>query len=80
LLGGSTMGLLEVIGRCAVILLLAVLCDVAGLIILFLGIFAPLSSWDFFVYLGALLLASSLVFWMFWYTFNIEIPFTELGF
>ncbi|XP_010577802.1 PREDICTED: putative transmembrane protein [Haliaeetus leucocephalus] len=74
------MGLLEVIGRCAVILLLAVLCDVAGLIILFLGIFAPLSSWDFFVYLGALLLASSLVFWMFWYTFNIEIPFTELGF
>ncbi|XP_009868188.1 PREDICTED: transmembrane protein 238 [Apaloderma vittatum] len=68
------------IGRCAVILLLAVLCDVIGLIILFVGIFAPLSSWDFFVYLGSLLLAFSLLFWIFWYTFNIEVPFRELGF
>uniref|UniRef100_A0A8C9MJY9 Uncharacterized protein n=1 Tax=Serinus canaria TaxID=9135 RepID=A0A8C9MJY9_SERCA len=30
-------------------------------------------SWDFFVYGGALLLAFSLVFWVFWYTFNIEV-------
>ncbi|NXK08468.1 TM238 protein, partial [Herpetotheres cachinnans] len=80
LLGGSTMALVKLIGRCAVILLLAVLCDVIGLIIFFVGIFAPLSSWDFFVYLGALLLAFSLVFWIFWYTFNIEVPFRELGF
>ncbi|XP_010018173.1 PREDICTED: transmembrane protein 238 [Nestor notabilis] len=70
----------KLMGRCAMILLLAVLCDVVGLITLFLGIFAPLSSWDFFVYLGALLLAFSLVFWSFWYTFNIEVPFRELGF
>ncbi|XP_009461673.1 PREDICTED: transmembrane protein 238 [Nipponia nippon] len=74
------MDFFKLIGRCALILLLAVLCDVIGLIILLLGIFAPLSSWDFFVYLGAVLLASSLVFWMFWYTFNIEVPFRELGF
>lgn len=74
------MAFLKLIGRCALIFLLAVLCDVVGLIILFLGIFAPLSSWDFFVYLGALLLAFSLVFWVFWYTFNIEVPFRELGF
>ncbi|XP_010083105.1 PREDICTED: transmembrane protein 238 [Pterocles gutturalis] len=74
------MAFLKLIGRCALILLLAVLCDVAGLIILLLGVFAPLSSWDFFVYLGALLLAFSLVFWIFWYTFNIEVPFRELGF
>ncbi|NXP54256.1 TM238 protein, partial [Heliornis fulica] len=60
-------------GRCAPILLVALLCDVVGLIILLLGIFAPLSSWDFFVYLGALVLAFSLVFWIFWYTFNIEV-------
>ncbi|NXJ81803.1 TM238 protein, partial [Trogon melanurus] len=79
-LGGSTMALSKFTGRCAVILLLAVLCDVTGLIILFVGIFAPLSSWDFFVYLGALLLAFSLLFWIFWYTFNIEVPFRELGF
>ncbi|NXX02567.1 TM238 protein, partial [Larus smithsonianus] len=80
LLGGSTMAFFKLIGRCALILLLAVLCDVIGLIILFVGIFAPLSSWDFFVYLGALLIAFSLVFWVFWYTFNIEVPFRELGF
>ncbi|XP_009890535.1 PREDICTED: transmembrane protein 238 [Charadrius vociferus] len=74
------MAFRKLIGRCALIFLLAVLCDVVGLIILFLGIFAPLSSWDFFVYLGALILAFSLVFWVFWYTFNIEVPFRELGF
>ncbi|NXG72360.1 TM238 protein, partial [Baryphthengus martii] len=67
-------------GRCPVILLLAVLCDVIGLIILFVGIFAPLSSWDFFVYTGALLIAFSLLFWIFWYTFNIKVSFKELGF
>ncbi|NWS11320.1 TM238 protein, partial [Pachyramphus minor] len=66
-------------GRCALIALTAVICDVVGLIILLLGIFAPISSWDFFVYVGALLLAFSLVFWIFWYTFNIEVPFRELG-
>nr|XP_009934519.1 PREDICTED: transmembrane protein 238 [Opisthocomus hoazin] len=74
------MAFFELLGRCAVILFLAVLCDVIGLITLLLGIFAPLSSWDFFIYLGALLLASSLVFWVFWYTLNIEVPFRELGF
>ncbi|NWR37185.1 TM238 protein, partial [Tachuris rubrigastra] len=73
------MRLLRLVGRCAPIALVAVLCDVVGLIILLLGILAPISSWDFFVYLGALLLAFSLVFWIFWYTFNIEVPFRELG-
>ncbi|NXU47492.1 TM238 protein, partial [Turnix velox] len=67
-------------GHCALILLLALLCDVVGLIILLLGIFAPLSSWDFFVYLGSLMIAFSLVFWVFWYTFNIEVPLKELSF
>ncbi|NXD58576.1 TM238 protein, partial [Corvus moneduloides] len=67
------------LGRCAAIALLALLCDAAGLLILLLGILAPISSWDFFVYLGALLLAFSLVFWVFWYTFNIEVPLRELG-
>ncbi|NXG47200.1 TM238 protein, partial [Psilopogon haemacephalus] len=66
-------------GRCPAILLLAVLCDAVGLIILLVGIFAPLSFWDFFVYSGALLLAFSLLFWLFWYTFNIEVSFKDLG-
>lgn len=65
----------RLVGRCPLILLLAVLCDVLGLITLCVGIFAPLSFWDFFVYAGALLLAFSLLFWAFWYTFNIEVSF-----
>ncbi|XP_010181209.1 PREDICTED: transmembrane protein 238 [Mesitornis unicolor] len=74
------MAFFNLLGRCPVMILLAVFCDVIGLIILFLGIFAPLSSWDFFIYFGALLLAFSLLFWIFWYTFNIEVPYRELGF
>ncbi|NWW03807.1 TM238 protein, partial [Oreocharis arfaki] len=66
-------------GRCAAFLLLALLCDALGLLILLLGILAPISSWDFFVYAGALLLAFSLLFWVLWYTFNIEVPLGELG-
>ncbi|KAM4761888.1 transmembrane protein 238-like [Cyanocitta cristata] len=73
------MRLRGLLGRCAAIALLALLCDAVGLLILLLGILAPISSWDFFVYLGALLLAFSLVFWVFWYTFNIEVPLRELG-
>ncbi|XP_017691421.1 PREDICTED: transmembrane protein 238 [Lepidothrix coronata] len=73
------MGPLRLLARCAVFALVALLCDFAGLIFLLLGIFAPISSWDFFVYVGALLLAFSLLFWTLWYTFNIEVPFGELG-
>ncbi|NWW80459.1 TM238 protein, partial [Climacteris rufus] len=75
---GRTMGVLRLGGRCAVIALVGLLCDAVGLLILLLGIFAPISFWDFFVYLGALLLAFSLLFWILWYTFNIEIPASEL--
>ncbi|NXT69757.1 TM238 protein, partial [Chaetops frenatus] len=77
-LRGCTMGTRRLLGRCAAIALLALLCDALGLLILLLGILAPLSSWDFFVYVGALLLAFSLVFWVFWYSFNIEVPLREL--
>ncbi|NXS25198.1 TM238 protein, partial [Mystacornis crossleyi] len=73
------MGLWGRLGRCAAIALLALLCDALGLLILLLGILAPISSWDFFVYGGALLLAFSLLFWVLWYTFNIEVPLGELG-
>ncbi|XP_058708517.1 transmembrane protein 238-like [Poecile atricapillus] len=72
------MGVRALLGRCAAIALLALLCDALGLLILLLGILAPLSSWDFFVYVGALLLAFSLLFWVLWYTFNIEVPLGEL--
>ncbi|NXA53407.1 TM238 protein, partial [Nothocercus julius] len=68
------------VGHCALIFLLGLLGDVAGLSILLLGIFASLSFWDFFIYSGAVLIAFSLLFWISWYACNIEVPFRELGF
>lgn len=58
---------------------LAVIMDVAGLILLFLGIFAPLSFWDFFVLSGPLLIFLSLIFWIFWYIGNLTVSAEELN-
>ncbi|KAM5273097.1 transmembrane protein 238-like [Ctenodactylus gundi] len=65
-------------GRCALVLALGLLCDAVGLVLLLLGIFATLNYWDFLVYTGALFLAFSLLFWVSWYTFNIEVPLEKL--
>ncbi|KAG3269995.1 hypothetical protein H1C71_022840 [Ictidomys tridecemlineatus] len=65
-------------GRCVFILVIALLCDAAGLVVLLLGIFATLNYWDFLVYTGALILALSLLFWIAWYSFNIEVPLEKL--
>lgn len=61
------------LGRCLPFFLLAVFLDVAGLILFFVGIFAPLSFWDFFVFSGPLIIFLSLVFWIFWYLGNLEV-------
>ncbi|KAL4834579.1 hypothetical protein H8958_005687 [Nasalis larvatus] len=60
-------------GRCVLFLVLALLLDAVGLVLLLLGILASLSSWDFFVYTGALILAFSLLLWIIWYSLNIEV-------
>lgn len=63
----------------AFFLALAVIIDVVGLILFFLGIFAPLSFWDFFVLSGPLLIFLSLVFWIFWYLGNLRVSDEELS-
>ena len=65
-------------GRCALLLLLALLLDTLGLVLLLVGIFASLDYWDFLVYTGSLTLAFSLLFWTTWYSFNIELPLEKL--
>lgn len=60
-------------------LTLAVVLDVAGLILFFVGIFARLSFWDFFVLSGPLLIFLSLVFWIFWYMGNLTVTEEELN-
>ncbi|XP_057392240.1 transmembrane protein 238-like [Balaenoptera ricei] len=65
-------------GRCALFLGLALVLDVVGLVLLLLGIFASLDFWDFLVYTGSLILAFSLLFWIIWYSLNIEVPLEKL--
>uniref|UniRef100_A0A4W5N2G9 Transmembrane protein 238 like n=1 Tax=Hucho hucho TaxID=62062 RepID=A0A4W5N2G9_9TELE len=66
------------VGRCVFFLILALVFDVVGLILFFLGIFAPWSFWDFFVLSGPLLIFLSLVFWIFWYLGSLTVPYEEL--
>ncbi|TKC40535.1 hypothetical protein EI555_000518 [Monodon monoceros] len=65
-------------GRCVVFLGLALVLDAAGLVLLLLGIFASLDFWDFLVYTGSLILAFSLLFWIIWYSLNIDVPLEKL--
>uniref|UniRef100_A0AAQ4Q9T9 Transmembrane protein 238 like n=1 Tax=Gasterosteus aculeatus aculeatus TaxID=481459 RepID=A0AAQ4Q9T9_GASAC len=66
-------------GGCLPALLAAALFDVLGVVLLFVGIFAPLSFWDFFVLSGPLLIFLSLVFWIFWYMGNLTVTEEELN-
>lgn len=65
--------------RCTTFFLsLAVVLDVAGLLLLLVGVFAPLSFWDFFVLSGPLLVFLSLIPWIFWYLGSLMVPEDEL--
>lgn len=65
--------------RCtSVFLSIAVILDVVGLLLLLIGIFAPLSFWDFFVLSGPLLMFLSLILWIFWYMGNLTVSEDEL--
>lgn len=59
-------------------LAIALILDLVGLLLLLVGIFAPLSFWDFFVLSGPLLIFLSLVFWIFWYLGNLTVSEDEL--
>lgn len=64
-------------GRCLLFFFLAILLDTVGLIVFFIGIAAPFSFWDFLVLSGPILVFLSLVFWIFWYLGNLEVPTEE---
>ncbi|XP_077069974.1 transmembrane protein 238 [Siphateles boraxobius] len=66
------------LGRCSCAFWLAVAFDVFGLIILLLGVFGDLFYYDFLIYAGAIIIFLSLIWWVFWYTGNIEVPPEEL--
>ncbi len=66
------------LGRCSCAFWLAVAFDALGLIILLLGVFGDFFFYDFLIYAGAIIIFMSLVWWVFWYTGNIEVPPEEL--
>uniref|UniRef100_A0A3P8SQK7 Si:dkeyp-72e1.6 n=1 Tax=Amphiprion percula TaxID=161767 RepID=A0A3P8SQK7_AMPPE len=66
------------LGRCACAFWLAVAFDVVGLAVLLIGVFASVFFYDLLIYAGAIVIFLSLIWWVFWYSGNIEVPPAEL--
>ncbi|KAL6085664.1 hypothetical protein STEG23_032690 [Scotinomys teguina] len=60
------------LGRCRHFFWLGVSFDAVGVAVLFTGVFANLLFYDMLLYLGSVIIFVSLLWWIFWYTGNIE--------
>lgn len=73
------MDLLRIIGACVPAFILAVVFDILGIVLLFIGIFANLRLdgrfyGDFLIYSGSLILFFSIGLWLMWYVGNVPVP------
>ncbi|XP_015270980.1 PREDICTED: transmembrane protein 238-like [Gekko japonicus] len=66
------------VGRCAASFWLALAFDAVGLAILLGGVFADVFFSDLLIYGGGIGIFLSLVWWVFWYVGNLEVPPAEL--
>lgn len=66
------------LGRCTCCFWAAVAFDIVGLLVLLIGVFANVFFYDLLVYAGAIVIFLSLIWWVFWYSGNIEVPPAEL--
>lgn len=66
-------------GATVFFLVLALILDIVGLVLFLVGVIAPLSFWDFFVFSGPLLIFLSLIPWIFWYMGNLKVSEEELN-
>ncbi|XP_071384706.1 transmembrane protein 238 [Centroberyx affinis] len=72
------MDAIKCIGGCVLLFFIAIILDVVGLIVIFVGIFANLRIdgrfyGDFLIYSGALIIFGSLACWLMWYIGNIQV-------
>ncbi|XP_044089158.1 transmembrane protein 238-like isoform X2 [Neovison vison] len=65
------------LGRCRHFFWLGVVFDTVGATLLFTGVFAHLLFYDLLLYLGSIIIFFSLLWWVFWYTGNIELTAEE---
>lgn len=66
------------VGRCKCSFWFAVAHDVVGVFIMLVGVFGGLVIHDLFIYAGAIIIFLSLIWWVFWYSGNIDVPPEEL--
>lgn len=66
------------VGRCMCCFWFALAHDILGVIIIMSGVFGGLLVHDLFIYLGAIVIFLSLIWWVLWYTGNIDVPPKEL--
>ncbi|XP_077414341.1 transmembrane protein 238 [Vanacampus margaritifer] len=66
------------LGRCVCCFWLAVAFDIVGLLVLLIGVFVNVFFYDLLIYAGAIIIFLSLVWWVFWYSGNIEVLSAEL--
>ncbi|XP_031153853.1 transmembrane protein 238-like [Sander lucioperca] len=66
------------VGRCKCSFWFAVAHDIIGVFIMMVGVFGGLVLHDLFIYAGAIVIFLSLIWWVFWYSGNIDVPPEEL--
>ncbi|KAM7381986.1 hypothetical protein PAMA_012720 [Pampus argenteus] len=66
------------VGRCKCSFWFAVVHDILGVFIMMVGVFGGLVVYDLFIYAGAIIIFLSLIWWVFWYSGNIDVPPEEL--
>ncbi|XP_019395712.1 PREDICTED: transmembrane protein 238 [Crocodylus porosus] len=66
------------LGRCVVAFWLALAFDALGLAVLLSGVFADVFFSDLLIYAGSIGIFLSLIWWVFWYAGNQEVPPAEL--